>query len=351
MLRPTEHDGYAHIQIFRGGKGTTYPVHRLVALAFIPNPHDHPVVNHKDGNGLNNSVENLEWVSPSQNTQHAHDTGLARAKAGTDHPFAKLTEDDVRAIRRMLAEGQHTQREIATTFGVCAMVITDIKKGRTWQDVADVASESDTPRSAAGDSSPTKAVTRDETDWYLAEGAYDGEVWMAIPGYEGYFSVSSLGRIKSETRTVSHSRHGAATYKGKLLRPTQSSGYLVIQLARNGKTKMMRVNQVVALAFIPNPHGHPVVNHKDGNGLNNSVENLEWVSPSQNTQHAHDTGLARAKAGTDHPFAKLTEDDVRAIRRMLAEGQHTQREIATTFGVCAMVITDIKKGRTWQDVT
>ena len=71
-------------------------------------------------------------MTPAENTQHAHDTGLAKAKAGEFHPFAKLTEDDVRTIRRMIHEGVHSQKAIARMFGVCDMVICDIKKRRTW---------------------------------------------------------------------------------------------------------------------------------------------------------------------------------------------------------------------------
>lgn len=74
IIKPyLNHKGYEKVSLSRGTKGNTdkHRVHRLVALAFIPNPNDLPQVNHKDGNKRNNSVSNLEWCTNLQNAQHA----------------------------------------------------------------------------------------------------------------------------------------------------------------------------------------------------------------------------------------------------------------------------------------
>lgn len=70
--------GYFRVDLYDGGVRTTKKVHRLVAEAFIPNPNNKPDINHIDGNKLNNSVDNLEWVTKSENMQHAFRIGLAK---------------------------------------------------------------------------------------------------------------------------------------------------------------------------------------------------------------------------------------------------------------------------------
>ena len=69
-------NGYARVSLWKNGKGKHFLVHRLVAEAFIPNPDSLDMVNHIDGNKLNNRVENLEWCNLSQNIHHAYRTGL-----------------------------------------------------------------------------------------------------------------------------------------------------------------------------------------------------------------------------------------------------------------------------------
>ena len=76
MKTSINHKGYEQIYICVNGKKKTTFVHRLVALAFIPNPKNLPQVNHKDGNKLNNNVDNLEWVSDNTNQIHAFRNNL-----------------------------------------------------------------------------------------------------------------------------------------------------------------------------------------------------------------------------------------------------------------------------------
>lgn len=73
-------NGYRYFRLSKNNKKTMFYGHRLVAEAFLDNPNNLPVVNHKDGNKLNNNVSNLEWVSYSENSKHAHANGLVASR-------------------------------------------------------------------------------------------------------------------------------------------------------------------------------------------------------------------------------------------------------------------------------
>ena len=119
--------------------------------------------------------------------------------------------------------------------------------------------------------------------------------------------VSSLGRVKSLDRHVPCGKEGkhVRLVKGKVLRTSPSSnGYPKVQLINRGPT--LSVHRVVASSFIPNPHSLPQVNHKDGVKTNCAVENLEWVTGSENMLHCHANHLQgyNPRVGAAHPSAR-----------------------------------------------
>lgn len=111
----------------------------------------------------------------------------------------------------------------------------------------------------------------------------DGEEWRPVSGYEGLYSVSNKGRVKSLSRTVSKSTSFRHETADKIMRSSKlRSGYLFVHLTKDGKTKMFPIHRLVAIAFIPNKENLPEVNHKDENKTNNYLENLEWCTKQYN---------------------------------------------------------------------
>lgn len=106
------------------------------------------------------------------------------------------------------------------------------------------------------------------------------EVWKAVPGYEGYYEVSDQGRVRSVKRVVEFKDGRVAHYRSRVLSPALSKNYCyyMVMLNRNNVGKKIAIHRLVALAFVPNPNGYNVINHKDENPLNNKAENLEWCT-------------------------------------------------------------------------
>lgn len=106
-------------------------VHRLVAQAFIPNPNGHRYVNHKDGDKKNNKLDNLEWVSPKENTAHAYSMGLA--KSGEDSTSSKITQDQVDNMRTIYVKGKITYAELALQYGISKQQVERIINKKRWK--------------------------------------------------------------------------------------------------------------------------------------------------------------------------------------------------------------------------
>lgn len=111
------------------------------------------------------------------------------------------------------------------------------------------------------------------------------ELWKAIPDYEGQYEVSNNGRIRSIERFVQFNGT-LSLVKGKPKKTrTDSYGYQVVSLSKNGKEKTMKVHRLVALAFIPNPENKPFIDHINCIRNDNRVENLRWVTFKENSNN------------------------------------------------------------------
>ena len=174
--------GYKYFRLSLNGSKKMYYAHRLVAETFLKNPNHYPVVNHIDGNKLNNNINNLEWVSYSENTSQWH--------------------------------------QLSTTI-------------------------------------------RKPIEYYTVD--YANEIWKSFGSYD----ISSYGRIKRHNRN-------------NLLKPTVTCGYYKVRLSENGLVQDYLVHQLVYKIFFTDYDNTKIIDHIDGNKLNNNINNLRQVSNSEN---------------------------------------------------------------------
>ena len=125
-----DRNGYRKVAISKNGKVFHFRLHRLVALAFHPNPNNYPEVNHIIPDKENNRADNLEWCTPEQNKKHADDHGLSPVQ-----PHKKFTDDQVRQIREEHAQGGISLMKMARERGVDVRTIRYIIRRRYYKEV------------------------------------------------------------------------------------------------------------------------------------------------------------------------------------------------------------------------
>lgn len=254
ILKPsTSEGGYKQVGIFNKSKA----VHRLVALAFIPNPENKGAVNHISKNTSDNRVCNLEWTTTAENNAHKLLTlevttnqfkAVNRIDATTGgilQTYPSIIEAAEWVLQNKLAKNLHTSR---TGISACLRGTYKISHTYKWA--------------------------------YVPTPDLEGEEWrpMMIDGkvVDGYM-VSNLARIRNGRGAIyeNHKPH--------------HSGYITIHV----QYKKYALHRLVAMAFIPNPLNKPAVNHIDGNKTNNNVTNLEWVTIAENNKHNSTAGLTK----------------------------------------------------------
>lgn len=186
------------------------------------------------------------------------------------------------------------------------------------------------------------------------------EIWKDIPGFEGMYQASTFGRIRSLDRSILVEKRGKlfpVKLKGRLLnfaKKINGAGYYNCYL---GLYVSRDVHRLVAETFLIRPSDKHQVNHKNCNKLDNSVENLEWVTPFQNIQHMlkngrleqHRKSMSIKNSGEGNPKAKLTIEVVKRIKRAFIAGYPTEF-IGKMFGVTGSTIRHIRTNKTWRSV-
>lgn len=177
------------------------------------------------------------------------------------------------------------------------------------------------------------------------------EVFKDIAGYEGIYQISNLGDVKSLERTclVRRKSNSIRLIKERILKPSKNpGGYLQVMLysnngATHSKGNWHLLHRLIAIAFIPNPKNKREVNHVNGTKADNRLENLEWATPKENSQHAYDIGLNFARNGN----AKLTEMQAAEIKNKI-KGGVSASFLSKEYSVSTATVYHIKTGRIWK---
>jgi hypothetical protein len=170
------------------------------------------------------------------------------------------------------------------------------------------------------------------------------ECWLPVVGYEGSYEVSDHGRVRSVDRLVRSGR-GQNRIRGRVLRPWRcTGGYLQVSICRDGQRRALKVHHLVLEAHDQLRPTGAECRHMNGSPEDNRIENLAWGSRAENMADRAAHGGDRR--GEKCQFAKLTRNDVRAIRRLVADG-HSRREAAGRFGVSMGAVDCIITRKTW----
>ncbi len=240
ILKPTLNGGYWAIGLRINNKTTTAFAHRLVATYFMVCPDETCVVNHKDGVKTNNRVENLEWVSQSENCKHAYRLNLHKPhRIGV----SQYTLNGV--FMREYNSSVHAENETGVFNGHISNACRGVRKtagGYIWKYTSYIPTTQPVPQG--------KTMTR----------------------YPNYI-ITNDGRVYNSQRN-------------KYLVPAEShGGYMYVGLSDGVERKSFSLHRLVALNFITNPENYLEVNHIDFDKTNNNVDNLEWISRSDNMKH------------------------------------------------------------------
>jgi hypothetical protein len=252
--------GYYHISLKNNNCSKSLKVHRLVALAFIENPENKKTVNHKNKNKLDNTVSNLEWATMEEQAKHKS-IGLIYKSNKNKH------------INRL----DKITGEILQNYN-------SIEDAGIWAFENKLTCNSHNGRNAIGNCINGLSKSAYGFRWEYIDNSLDDEEWREINKNKLFkieiitdkkYYVSNLGRFKNSCGTIMNN------YK------VNENGYIRVYIYN----KTFALHRLVALTFLENPENKKTVNHKDGNKLNNSIDNLEFATVKEQQIHKFEIGL------------------------------------------------------------
>ncbi len=167
--------------------------------------------------------------------------------------------------------------------------------------------------------------------------------FIGLPEHEIYED----GTIRSIDRII-NTKSGNRVLKGKQLSTKVSgNGYPHVTFNYNQNYKGFSLHRLLALSFIDNPNNLPAVNHKDGDKLNYSLNNLEWCTHVKNIRHAYINGLTPIRKGLDSKSTKLSLEIIDKILDLVKNTEVSYKEIGKIYNVSSSCVGDLVKGKTW----
>ena len=158
------------------------------------------------------------------------------------------------------------------------------------------------------------------------------EIWKDINGYEGYYQVSNLGRVKR----LEHTDNRGHTYKERVVKNVVTAlGYKRVHLSKNNYAKWVFVHRLVAEAFVPRKNGCDIVNHLDNDPANNVSDNLEWTDYVGNMQHATKQGRMHYQPGNLLKAQQSREIPVIAVKDGVRLWYKSAAEASRVLGIAA----------------
>ena len=243
ILKPSLVNGYLSVGLRINNKTVTSFIHRLVATTFIACIDETNIVNHKDGIKTNNNVANLEWVSLSENIKHAFRLNLVKP---TKISVSQYTLDGV------FIKEYESCVDVEKETGISNGHISSVCRGKIGRKTAN-------------------GFIWKYTNYKPPEEQPEPD-GKTLPKYPNYI-ITKEGKVYNKHRK---------TY----LTPSRNEGgYMALGMSDGKKRMSFMVHRLVASLYLENPHNYPEVNHIDFDKTNNKVENLEWISHSDNMKH------------------------------------------------------------------